>query len=78
MIQLFYEKELEFIPGTNSRNNLSYINSIYGTNQNTSERLYKLIWQPMEKYLEGVKTVYYSPDGLLHTLQLPLPAPSST
>jgi CHAT domain-containing protein len=68
MIQLFYEKDLEFILGTNNKNNLSYINSIYGTNQNTSERLYRLIWQPIEKYLDGIKTVYYSPDGLLHKI----------
>jgi CHAT domain-containing protein len=68
MIQLFYEKELEVILGNNSSNNLSYISSIYGTNQVTNEQLYNLIWQPLEKYLEGVKTVYYSPDGLLHKI----------
>jgi len=68
MIQLFCEKELESILGTNKSNNLLYINSIYGTNQNTSEQLYNLVWMPLEKYLEGVKTVYYSPDGLLHKI----------
>jgi CHAT domain-containing protein/uncharacterized protein HemY len=30
--------------------------------------LYSLVWQPFEKTLEGVKTVYYSPSGLLHKL----------
>jgi len=28
--------------------------------------LYSLIWQPLEKELNDVKTVYYSPSGLLH------------
>jgi CHAT domain-containing protein/Flp pilus assembly protein TadD len=28
--------------------------------------LYNAIWQPLEKTLEGVTTVYYSPSGLLH------------
>jgi len=28
--------------------------------------LYTAIWQPLEKALEGVTTVYYSPSGLLH------------
>jgi len=28
--------------------------------------LYNAIWRPLEKALEGVNTVYYSPSGLLH------------
>jgi CHAT domain-containing protein len=66
MIKLFYEKDLQLILGTNITTSFSYIKRIYGTRQNSNERLYKLIWQPMEKNLEGIKTVYYSPDGLLH------------
>lgn len=68
MIQLFYEKELESILESTNGNNLSYIRSIYGTSQATGEQLYKLIWQPLENYLRGIKTVYYSPDGLLHKI----------
>jgi Flp pilus assembly protein TadD len=30
--------------------------------------LYALVWQHLEKILEGAKTVYYSPSGLLHKL----------
>lgn len=30
--------------------------------------LYKLIWQPLEKHLHGVRTVYYAPAGLLHRI----------
>jgi CHAT domain-containing protein len=32
--------------------------------------LYSLVWQPLEKILEGVKAVYYSPSGLLYKLSL--------
>lgn len=32
--------------------------------------MYEHIWQPLEKYLEGVSTVYCSPSGLLHRLNL--------
>lgn len=28
--------------------------------------LYELIWQPLDSLLKGIKTVYYSPSGLLH------------
>ena len=31
-------------------------------------KLYKTIWQPLEKILEGVTAVYYSPSGLLHKI----------
>lgn len=30
------------------------------------DSLYQLIWQPIDKLLKGVKTVYISPSGLLH------------
>jgi CHAT domain-containing protein/Flp pilus assembly protein TadD len=30
--------------------------------------VYAAVWQPLEKTLEGVKTVYYSPSGLLHKI----------
>ncbi|GAB3421721.1 CHAT domain-containing protein [Niabella aquatica] len=35
-------------------------------NQNNANDLYKLIWQPLEPYLTHSRTVYFSPDGLLH------------
>ncbi len=34
----------------------------------SSNHLYNLIWNPMEKYLKGVKKVYFSPSGLLHKI----------
>jgi len=30
--------------------------------------LYNFVWKPLEKELSGVKTVYYSPSGLLHKI----------
>jgi CHAT domain-containing protein len=33
---------------------------------------YRLIWQPLETYVKGVKTVYFTPAGLLH--QVPFAA----
>jgi len=32
------------------------------------DSLYHLIWQPLEKELQDVRTVYYSPSGILHQL----------
>jgi CHAT domain-containing protein/Flp pilus assembly protein TadD len=36
-------------------------------NENSFE-LYAAVWQPIEKTLEGIRTVYYSPSGLLHKI----------
>ncbi|MBV6441907.1 MAG: CHAT domain-containing protein [Haliscomenobacteraceae bacterium CHB4] len=35
-----------------------------------SAGLYQLIWQPLDSLLQGVKTVYFSPSGLFHRLNL--------
>ena len=34
--------------------------------QSATNILYKLLWQPLEPYLNHTQTVYFSPDGLLH------------
>jgi tetratricopeptide (TPR) repeat protein len=32
------------------------------------EQFYNLVWKPLEKELQGARTVYYSPSGLLHKI----------
>lgn len=32
------------------------------------DTLYKLVWSPIEPFLEGIQTVYFSPSGSLHNL----------
>ncbi len=68
LVRLFTEPELEKILGTFPGNNLSYIEQVYGSGQNTKTQLYDLIWKPMEKSLNGLKKVYVSPVGLLHKI----------
>ena len=34
--------------------------------ENATNTLYKLVWEPLDPYLTHTKTVYFSPDGLLH------------
>jgi len=38
---------------------------IYDTN---GDKLYSLVWQPLEQELKDVTTIYYSPSGLLHKI----------
>lgn len=35
-----------------------------------SKDLYELIWKPLTPYLEGIKTIYYSPSGVLNQINL--------
>ncbi|MBP5367929.1 MAG: CHAT domain-containing protein [Bacteroidales bacterium] len=39
------------------------VNEIYNT-----PKLYNALWKPLEKYLQGVKNVYFSPCAKLHTI----------
>ncbi|MBI4646447.1 MAG: CHAT domain-containing protein [Bacteroidia bacterium] len=68
MIPLFEEKQLSELLSTDSKNDIERVDRIYGTRQSEADKLYKLIWKPVEKSLKGVKTIYYSPDGLLHKI----------
>jgi CHAT domain-containing protein len=73
MIPLFEEKQLVEIIGKFGGNNYSYINGIYGKNNELNTKLYNLIWAPIDSFLnslsfgEGLK-IFISPDGLLHKI----------
>lgn len=73
LVMLFEEKELE--------RRLALANEPLGSAKDVisgiySPQLYRLIWQPLEKYLKGAKTVWLCPEGLLHKVafhSIPLP-----
>ncbi|MDR0798207.1 MAG: CHAT domain-containing protein [Dysgonamonadaceae bacterium] len=64
-IPLCEAKELEQYFVNTGGNQMTQIEEIYTQNGN---KIYQLMWQPLKKSLEGVKTIYYSPAGLLHKL----------
>lgn len=73
LVMLFEEKELQ--------RRLALANEPLGSAEDVisgiySQQLYRLIWQPLEDYFKGVKTVWLCPEGLLHkvafhAIQLP-------
>ena len=71
MIKLFTEDQLRSIIENNNANSIEGINSIYGTLTSQDERLYNLIWKPVEEYLKGVENIYLSPSGLLNKISFP-------
>jgi len=69
-IPLFEEKQLEALLKNSGARRSDYVNRIYTAQKTGGKSLYELVWQPIEKTLAGVKTVYFSPSGLLHRIHL--------
>jgi len=62
MVRLFGKKQLDKIAGHSENNSAeTRINSLYSKNAS----IYDLIWKPLEKYLAGVKKIYFAPAGEL-------------
>ncbi len=69
-IPLFEEKTLQNLLKTSEARKSGYVNRIYTIQKTTEKSLYELVWKPLEKALAETKTVYFSPSGLLHRLNL--------
>ena len=80
-IPLFEEKQLEALLKNSGGRRSDYVNNLYSTAKTGQKTLYELVWQPLEKVLNpapsavhrppsAVKTVYFSPSGLLHRINL--------
>ena len=76
-VSLFEEKSLDHLLGGRSERKSDYVNNLYSlsgrgaiTLTETIKSLYEILWQPLEKELTGVRTIYFSPSGLLHRINL--------
>ncbi|MBP6185627.1 MAG: CHAT domain-containing protein [Saprospiraceae bacterium] len=76
-IPLFEVKSIDSLLTVKSDRKADYVNNLYtlsdrGLVQLGSEQksLYALLWKPLESELVGVKTIYFSPSGLLHRINL--------
>ncbi|MBV6439521.1 MAG: CHAT domain-containing protein [Haliscomenobacteraceae bacterium CHB4] len=73
-ITLFEEKQIDTLLRVTGERKADFVSKLYtlvsrGIAEN-QKSLYELLWQSLEKELDGVKTVYYSPSGLLHQINL--------
>jgi len=73
-VPLCYDSELSLLK-QKTANSINYINDLYRgvilssvNNQSEIPDLYKLIWEPMNDNLKGVKNIYYAPTGILHRI----------
>jgi len=76
-IPLFEEKSLDSLLYSKLERKADYVNSLYTlvdrgaiAIQAPKKSLYEILWQPLEKELSGIKTIYFSPSGLLHRINL--------
>jgi CHAT domain-containing protein/tetratricopeptide (TPR) repeat protein len=77
-IPLFESKEFDHLFVADKERKSDYVNELYAWADRgmvklggEKKSLYELIWSKMEaEGLEGIKTVYYSPSGVLHRLNL--------
>ncbi len=81
-LPLCEEKQLQRLLNASSNTTFQTVNQLYGRRKtgkgSMADSLYQLVWKPLEQYLQGVRTVYYAPAGLLHRLSFQaLPVDSS-
>jgi len=60
--------DLEYVPLFEEVELASIISKLAENNENilsAFNQLYKLVWSPLEDYLENIETIYYAPAGLL-------------
>ena len=76
-ISLCKETDLDSLIKSKYKLRQDYINAMYNLyNRGVVEpkilnkSLYELVWKPIEPELNGVKTIYYSPGGLFHRINL--------
>ncbi len=76
-ISLFEEKSIDSLLQKNSTLKADYVIDLYSiANRGVVEvktprrSLFEILWKPLEQYLSGITTIYFSPSGLLHRLNL--------
>lgn len=66
-VSLINYPELQSVTGVTKANAKTTIKNIYAYNKN-GNILYHKLWEPLEKYLDGVDRIYYTTSGDLSTL----------
>ena len=76
-IPLFEEKSIDSLLNAKTERKSDYVNSLYTLVDRGAvavaapqKSLYEILWQPLEKELAGISTIYFSPSGLLHRINL--------
>ncbi|MCF8245254.1 MAG: CHAT domain-containing protein [Saprospiraceae bacterium] len=76
-VHLCEEKSLDSLFGAGTARRSDFVADLYNYHERgatplgkPNKSLYELLWQPLEGELKSVKTIYFSPSGLIHRLNL--------
>ena len=69
MVTLFEEKQLDSLLQNQNTNNRNKVDQLYSTKPGRHS-LYDLIWSGIDKKLNNIHTVYFSPIGLLYKISI--------
>jgi CHAT domain-containing protein len=67
-VELCRERALISEIGETASNNKPYIDKLYGDGATHNDKLYDLIWKPLQEKLSESREVYVSPTGVLHKI----------
>ncbi|NNK82813.1 MAG: CHAT domain-containing protein, partial [Flavobacteriaceae bacterium] len=68
VVRLFKEQELKSVLSQKSINQLYASRGSSAKSISVSKDMYDVIWKPLEGHLNGMKTIYFSPVGLLNLI----------
>ncbi len=75
-VSLGDEKSLQALLPPLGKNRGEYVSKLY-----TEETFAQIVWAPLQPFIQGARTIYYAPAGLLHRINLsamPLPGTKGT
>ena len=70
LVNTFKESDLKILLGNVKIKRIEYVNKLYySSNKNpNANTLYQLVWKNIIPFLQNIKTIYFSPVGLLNTI----------
>lgn len=71
-LRSIFTEDITTLSANGQKSKLSeYVRKLYSNGNPrlyNGEKLYSLIWEPLESTMENISTIYYSPIGLLHSI----------
>ena len=78
LIPLFNQEDINHLLSSNQERRSDYVNDLYTIDSRgatvlgkSKKTLFELIWLPLKPHIKDKTTIYFSPSGLLHRINIP-------